>query len=144
MGEIETSEERATLTFWIPERVDALLSEHERRKGISRSDGVRAILRQYLYGLFGELPSSHVRAHANASGRARGLWGGRTPELGKNTVEVKLSLPRAWRDDLADVATVAGITLSHFAREVVVTHLFGHAYLPARVVHLNTDAAEQD
>ena len=144
MGDIAASEERTTLTFWIPERIDALLSEHERCTGISRSACVRTIVRQYLYGLCGE--SYPVRAGRRAGLRkgARGSWGGRTPELGKNIVEVKLSLPSSWRDDLADIAAYAGITLSHCAREIVVTHVFGHAYLPARVVHLHTECAEQD
>ncbi|TXH63805.1 MAG: ribbon-helix-helix protein, CopG family, partial [Thermomonas sp.] len=39
---------QAMLTFWIPERIDALLAEHARARGSSRSDAVRAILCQYL------------------------------------------------------------------------------------------------
>ena len=33
---------------------------------------------------------------------------------------------------LAALGAEAGITRSHFAREIVVTALLGHAYLPAR------------
>lgn len=148
MGEIITNDRanvaQTVLTFWIPERIDAALSEHERRKGISRSACVRAILRQYLYGLCGGPSSPRPRLRGNARKSDRGGWGGRTPELGKNTVEVKLSLPRVWREDLASIAAEAGITLSHFAREILVVHVLGHAYLPARVLYLHTEAAEQD
>ncbi|HET7930844.1 MAG TPA: hypothetical protein VFL63_05605 [Rhodanobacteraceae bacterium] len=146
MGEIIANDRvhaaQATLTFWIPERIDALLSEHERCRGVSRSDCVRAILRQYLYGLYGMPSPSEVLRPRRAGEGTRGAWGGRTPELGKNTVEVKLSLPRAWREDLAGIAAMAGITLSHCAREIVVTHVLGHVYLPARAMCLHTIAAE--
>lgn len=149
MGEITSKDctglAQATLTFWIPERIDSLMSEHERRKGVSRSAFMRAILRRYLYGLYGTaLSSTHAGVPTRTPASKRGTWGGRITELGKNTVEVKLSLPRAWRDDLVALAADAGITLSHFARELVVSHLLGHAYLPARVMGLHTKGAEQD
>lgn len=133
MGEIATNEARATLTFWIPERVDALLAEHECRNGTSRSDLLRGILRQYLYGLSGAPQTTHARAMPPVQ-PARGQWGGRIPQLGKNSIEAKLWLPCRWRDDLTALAAEAGITRSHFAREVVVAQLLGHAYLPARKV----------
>lgn len=126
-----TPTERAALTFWIPERLDGLLADCEGRCGKTRSELLRDILRQYLYGLCGAPETTPARTMPAASA-ARGQWGGRMPQLGKNIVEAKLWLPCRWRDDLAALAAEAGITLSHFAREVVATQLLGHAYLPAR------------
>ena len=134
--------EQATLTFWIPERIDALLSEQEHHYGRSRSETLRAVLRHYLYGLCGDAESTPVPPPP-AARPSRGQWGGRLPGLGKNIVEAKLSLSRRWRDDLAALAAEAGITLSHFAREVVVTQLLGHAYLSARVLRVCTDARDE-
>ena len=124
--------EQATLTFWIPERIDALLAAHERAHGRTRSDALRTILHQYLYGLCGD-PESTPALTMSVTKAARGNWGGRMPGLGKNCVEAKLSLPRRWRDDLAALAVGHGITVSHFAREVVATQLLGHTFLPPRV-----------
>jgi hypothetical protein len=135
--------ERATLTFWIPERIDALLADYERRCSTSRSDVLRGILHRYLYGLCGTPESTPARAMP-AARPVRGQWGGRMPQLGKNIVEAKLWLPRRWRDDLAALAAEAGITLSHFAREVVVTQLLGHAYLPARVAEASPSDGEDE
>lgn len=143
MGSITTSGERATLTFWIPERIDALLAAREQQHGKSRSDVLRGILCRYLYGLCGSPEGTPARRLPEARA-TRGQWGGRMPELGKNVVEAKLWLPRRWRDDLAALAAEAGITLSHFAREVLVTQLLGHAYLPARLVSAEVEAAEED
>lgn len=143
MGEITASEERATLTFWIPERIDALLAAREQQHGRSRSEVLRGILCRHLYGLCGS-PESTLPRVMPVVRAMRGQWGGRMPELGKNVVEAKLWLPRRWRDDLAALAAEAGITLSHFAREVLVTQLLGHAYLPARGVSAEVEAAEED
>ncbi len=119
------------LTFWIPERIDALLAEHARARGSSRSDAVRAILCQYLYGLCGD-PDATPALPMPAVRGSRGAWGGRMRGLGKNSVEAKLLLPRRWRDDLTALAAEAGITRSHHAREVVAMQLLGHAFLPPR------------
>ena len=101
------------------------------------------MFRQYLYGATGD--PDDIPALAPPALRAgRGQWGGRLPGLGKNLIEAKLSLPRRWRDDLAALAADAGITLSHFAREVVVMQLLGHAYLSARVVRVCTEAFDED
>lgn len=137
-----TATEQATLTFWIPERIDALLAAQERHHSRTRSDTLRGMLRHYLYGLSGDADSTPALPPPTAR-QSRGQWGGRLPGLGKNIVEAKLSLPRRWRDDLAALAAEAGITLSHFAREVVVSQLLGHACLSARVVRVCTDTREE-
>lgn len=125
--------EQATLTFWIPERIDALLTAYECACGHTRSEALRTILRSYLYGLCGDPDAMPARPVPTAN-VSRGCWGGRMRGLGKNSIEAKLSLPRRWRDDLHALAADHGITLSHFAREVVATQLLGHNFLPPRSV----------
>jgi hypothetical protein len=137
-----TAAEQATLTFWIPERIDALLAAQERCQSRTRSDTLRGMLRQHLYGLSGDADSNAALPPPVAQ-PSRGQWGGRLPGLGKNSVEAKLSLQRRWREDLSALAAEAGITLSHFVREIVVMQLLGHAYLSARVVWVCTDSKEE-
>ena len=134
------SAEQATLTFWIPERIDALLAAHERACSHTRSEALRTILRQYLYGLCGDPDAMPARPVPTAN-VSRGCWGGRMRGLGKNSIEAKLSLPRRWRDDLHALAADHGITLSHFAREVVATQLLGHSFLPPRMVTREGEAS---
>ncbi len=119
------------LTFWLPERIDTLLGAHERRCQCSRSEVLRAILRQYLYGISGDPDQTPALSQPTVQVR-RGEWGGRLPQLGKNTAQAKLLVPSRWSRDLTALGAEAGVTRSHFAREVVVTSLLGHAYLPAR------------
>lgn len=135
--QVATAQGQAILTFWIPERIDALLAEYERQQRVSRSECLRAILRQYLYGLFGD-PAALPPLVSCGQPQRRGVWGGRLAQFGKNTVEAKLSLPRRWHDDLGALAAQAGITRSHFAREIVAQVLLGHALLPAREPHLES------
>ncbi|MBS0217372.1 MAG: hypothetical protein JSR63_04225 [Proteobacteria bacterium] len=119
------------LTFWLPERIDTLLVAHERRCQCSRSDMLRAILRQYLYGISGDPDQTPALSQPVVQVR-RGEWGGRLPQLGKNIAQAKLLVPSRWSQDLSALGAEAGVTRSHFAREIVVTALLGHAYLPAR------------
>src|SRR5580765_3046795 len=116
------------LTFWLPERIDVLLGAHERRCQCNRSEVLRAILRQYLYGISGSPDETPAVPQPPVQVR-RGEWGGRLPQLGKNIVQAKLMVPRRWSQDLAALGAGVGITRSHFAREVVVMSLLGHAYL---------------
>ncbi|MDR2215953.1 MAG: hypothetical protein LBE59_08950 [Nevskiaceae bacterium] len=126
-------EPQATLTFWIPERADTLLAAYEHHNQLSRSEALRIILRQYLYGLCGS-PDMQPPLSCCGNAQSRGKWGGRMAQFGKNTVEVKLMVPRRWHEDLSALASYAGITRSHFAREVVAQHMLGHALLPERAM----------
>jgi hypothetical protein len=54
----------------------------------------------------------------------------RTPELGKNTEDVKVWVPSQIKSDLQKLADESGYTLSHLIREVLISTLFGHTYLP--------------
>ncbi|MGQ0622907.1 MAG: hypothetical protein ACT4QA_23875 [Panacagrimonas sp.] len=129
------------LRFWLSERLDELLSDLQRSSNTSRSECVRAVFAHYLYGTHGR-PQAHAGPAKSVC--RRGSWGGRAPELGKNCVDAKLWLAPTMRNDLARRAERAGLTLSHFAREVLITHLLGHNYLPQRPALFVTHSAPGD
>jgi hypothetical protein len=54
------------------------------------------------------------------------------PELGKNVFPIKLWLPQRLKTDIALLADHAGLTLSGYLREIVISRLFGHGMLPMR------------
>lgn len=63
-------------------------------------------------------------------------WDGDAPatqaSLGKNFFNYKVWLPARLRDDAARLADHAGIKLSHFIREVLISTYMGHLRLPER------------
>jgi len=56
----------------------------------------------------------------------------RTPELGKNTYDVKVWIAKLMKNDLQQLADETNLKLSHFIREIIISSLFGHTYLPER------------
>lgn len=54
------------------------------------------------------------------------------PDLGKNIVPLKLRLATKLKDDLQSLADRAGMPLSRFVREILVSHLLGHTVWPQR------------
>jgi hypothetical protein len=54
------------------------------------------------------------------------------PGLGKNIVPLKLFLHEKMKADLQALADKAGIPLSQFVREILVSHFLGHAVWPER------------
>ena len=54
------------------------------------------------------------------------------PDLGKNVWPVKVWIARRLRDDLQSLADHAGIPVSQYAREIVISRLLGHGTLPKR------------
>ncbi|MDP2399720.1 MAG: hypothetical protein Q8M53_15355 [Burkholderiales bacterium] len=63
-------------------------------------------------------------------------WDGDEPvtqqSLGKNFLNYKVWMPTLLRDDAARLADHAGIKLSHFIREVLISTYMGHLRLPER------------
>lgn len=63
-------------------------------------------------------------------------WDGDEPvaqaSLGKNFLNYKVWIPTLLRDDAARLADHAGIKLSHFIREVLISTYMGHLRLPER------------
>lgn len=63
-------------------------------------------------------------------------WDGDEPvtqqSLGKNFLNYKVWMPTLLRDDAARLADHAGIKLSHFIREILISTYMGHLRLPER------------
>lgn len=55
------------------------------------------------------------------------------PGLGKNIIPVKLFLPNKIKSDLQKLADKAGIPLSTFVREILISHLLGHTLWQERL-----------
>lgn len=69
------------------------------------------------------------RAPARQKVRDPVYW---VPDLGKNVWPVKVWIARRLRDDLQSLADHAGIPVSQYAREIVISRLLGHGTLPKR------------
>ena len=55
------------------------------------------------------------------------------PGLGKNIVATKIYVPQKIKADLELLANRAGVPLSRYARELLVSHFLGHTVWPARM-----------
>ena len=55
------------------------------------------------------------------------------PRLGKNIVAMKIQIPRKIKDDLVLLANRAGVPLSRYTRELLVSHFLGHTVWPERI-----------
>jgi len=55
------------------------------------------------------------------------------PGLGKNIFPVKLYLHERVKDDLQKLADQAGVPLSQFTREILISHFFGHTFWPEKL-----------
>jgi len=130
------------LKFWLPEAMEIALTEMCNYACTTRSDIIRQTLFTYLYGrydLFGMVESGNTEFALKTpvlyskSGTAKN----KTSELGKNTEDVKVWIAKQMKDDLQTLADKHDLTLSHFIRETLISHLFGHIYLPE---HSATDA----
>lgn len=143
------TEDQIAVKLWIPERLDQVLNDVALDLHLSVSAVVRRSLFIQLYGRNdflvvgaqrGEwLHPGDVRYSRDAMTPAmtkrhaqRGRRGGRMPQLGKNYLSLKVWMPPQMRADLQTWADSLGVSLSHHLREVLVSEMFGRAYLPER------------
>jgi hypothetical protein len=54
------------------------------------------------------------------------------PELGKNVAPIKVWIPKRMKTNLQSLAEHAGLTLSNYVREILISRLLGHGMLPQR------------
>jgi len=126
------------LKFWLPEAIDTVLNEMCHYGNTNRSDLIRQTLFTYLYGRY-DLFSLIERGNSSLALNSSPILfskapsnENRTPELGKNIVDVKVWLSTQIKNDLQILADNANISLSHFIRELLISNLLGHTYLPER------------
>ena len=140
------------IKIWLPELVARTLKWVADYEGVSQSSWVRKRLFGYLYGR-AALVAQRIRAKRAGAGnilfsrkpvdRTAGRWVYKVPQLGKNTVAFKVWISQQMRDDLVVLAKHAGIGLSPFLREAIVSDLLGRGSLPERpeIMGMATDAA---
>lgn len=122
---------------WLPEQLDERLRQIADHQFSSRSVLVRNALFIYVYGAYAYLQmrqdSDGFYYHDDRNDDVRFSRSvNRAPQLGKNSINFKVWLPEALKNDLGLLADQAGITLSHFVREILVSHFMGHLELPER------------
>jgi hypothetical protein len=140
------------IKIWLPELVARTLKWVADYDGLSQSSWVRDRLLGYVYGRVATL-AHHIRAQRAAENqpmfsrapvdRSAGRWIYKAPQLGKNTVAFKVWVSQQMRDDLEVLAKHAGVGLSPFVREAIVSDLLGRGSLPERpeIMGMTTDSA---
>lgn len=134
------------LKFWLPEPVAEALKDLCGRSGESMSESLRRFFATHCYGvyaftlmhdarpdLFGEqmeVIAFECRGPSPPGKKREDTYW--VPELGKNIVPIKVWIPKRMRADLQTLADHAGIKLSRYVREVIVSRLLGHGALPKR------------
>jgi len=139
-----------TLKVWMPEAPMVALAEiiSLNNKDVSDyavlsiSDYIRKILFLYLYGQY-DLAAASERGNLEFTYTEDYGGGGfnfskipqvknRTIELGKNNYDLKIKIANKMKSDLQQLADKSDLKLSMFIREILISSLFGHAYLSER------------
>ncbi|MGZ8982773.1 MAG: hypothetical protein ACXW11_02320 [Methylotenera sp.] len=136
---------KAELRVWVPESLNVAMKEAVRYLNERLSEHLRQLLVVYLYGahellcmsenetgIFHPEPPPEPRGSQVMFSRARVV--DYIPGLGKNIVPLKLFLHEKMKADLQALADKAGVPLSQFVREVLVSHFLGHTVWPERNV----------
>jgi hypothetical protein len=121
------------LKIWLPEPLDEVLRQLGDHLHASRSALIRDALFIYVYGryIYTQMEAEREGCFFDKGLRySRGV--SRTPKLGKNLINFKVWLPAKLREDMQTLAELAGIRLSHFVREVLISAFMGHLRLPER------------
>lgn len=136
----------AELRVWVPEPVKVAMQEVAEKLDIALSKYLRELFVVYLYGVHEllcmqdnqtgiyhpEPPPAPRKLDAPMFSRARKV--DYIPGLGKNIVPLKLFLHGKMKADLQELASKAGIPLSQFVREILVSHFLGHSVWPERKI----------
>lgn len=136
----------AELRVWVPEPVKVAMQEVAEKLDVALSKYLRDLFVVYLYGvhellcmqdnqtgIFHPKPPPPARA-PDAPMFSRAYKVDYIPGLGKNIVPIKMFLPQKMKEDLQGLADKAGIPLSQFVREILVSHFLGHTVWPERKV----------
>jgi len=135
------------LRFWLPEECKLAL---DKVLQCNHSTGARYLRELFVVYLYGEHELQRMRVHktglyytpppvSDAGGNESSIRYSRVatvdtvPGLGKNIIPVKLFLPNKIKIDLQKLADKAGIPLSTFVREILISHLLGHTLWQERL-----------
>lgn len=141
---LELHNNDAELRVWLPELCKKALDETVDFIQLTGSRYLRELFVIYLYGahelmrmrseksgLYFEPPPPPPGNNPPLFSRAAGK--DVIPGLGKNIVALKIFLPQKIKNDLQVVADKAGIPLSQFVREILVSHFLGHTLWQERL-----------
>jgi len=148
-----SSDNWVSMKVWLPEALDKILHELADHFECSQSELIRQALFVYVYGRYrfeqmrtqrgGLFTPEHPPLFSLASDPAQiPEKKNRAPDLGKNRVNTRVHIPAMLKEDLQTLASRSGITLSHFAREVLISTFLGHLMLPER--EINASETDQD
>jgi predicted DNA-binding protein len=129
------------MKVWLPEPVDVALKQLTEDSSHSRSKHIREMLFNYVYGryAFEQMKAQGDGFFYEEPAESSVMFSctvNRAPALGKNSINYKVWLPVKLREDLRTLANEAGITLSLFVREALISALLGHITLPERAIVL--------
>lgn len=130
------------MRIWVPEPLNVAMKEATDFLSVKLTKHLRELLVIYLYGshellcmkenktgIFHPPPPPEPDNGIRFS-RARVV--DYIPGLGKNIVPLKLFLHEKMKADLQVLADKAGVPLSQFVREILVSHFLGHTVWPER------------
>ena len=139
-----THQKDVAVKFWLPELLGSIMDETCSVLKETRSDLVRQLLFSYLYGCYDWLGlyERGIDDHEMVSGPAfsvRQLSAEEAQrkeaiarELGKNIEDLKVWVPLKIKEDISTLADKAGLSCSEMIREIILSSLIGHTYMPAR------------
>jgi hypothetical protein len=140
---LELHQNDTQLRLWLPEECKAALDDVIMRHKTLGTTYLREFFVAYLYGEHELLRMRDTKTGIYYTDRtkvgvdgiikySRSQAAYAIPGLGKNVVPVKIYLPAKMKEDLQATADAAGVALSNFVRELLVSHLFGHTFWPER------------
>jgi hypothetical protein len=147
----EFKQHDSALKFWLPVVIADCVSDMAKRNGVSANESLRQFFVQHCYGVVAyqllldydgslfkdfEGPVFSNKPSNQRPGKTRidAYW---LPDLGKSTSPIKVWLPLRVRTDLQALADHVGVSLSQYAREIVISRSVGHAKLPMRATMLD-------
>lgn len=125
------------IKFWLPELMGTILDESCAMLETTRSDLIRHTLFTYLYGRYDwlgmfERRETHYQLNREPQVFYQGAIPNVTRDMGKNTADLKVWIPRKLKEDIQNLADKADISLSEMIREIIISTMIGHTYLANR------------
>lgn len=142
-GIYDLADNATVLRLWLPVPLKTAMDESMAEMGVTAAKYLREFFVVYLYGTH-----EMLRMKAEKTGlyyepppvpRSEQVMFSRAakvdciPGLGKNIVATKIHVPQKIKADLELLANRAGVPLSRYTRELLVSHFLGHTVWPAKM-----------
>ncbi|PKO44195.1 MAG: hypothetical protein CVU29_10135 [Betaproteobacteria bacterium HGW-Betaproteobacteria-22] len=145
---LDLSANDAQLRVWLPEQTRLVMDRAVKSVDATLSEYLREFFVVYLYGsdLLLQMKQTNTGIFFTPPPRvasdvkySRSRLVEYIPELGKNIKAIKIFLNAQIKADLQKLADKTGFALSHFVREVLISHFSGHIVWPERQVVLSSE-----